>query len=226
VWLGAAEVNEVIQLNLLPHREAARKKNREQYFASVFLAALVGGGISVLAVSWFQAAIHSQREINTMLDSEILTLDQQIKDIKGLESQISALQARQKTVEDVQSDRNQSVHLLSELSQQLPAGVLLTKVTQTDQQVLISGTAPSNENISELLKNLANASPWFAKPELLESVAATIVFPNKQQRPMFNFSVRALIVRASEVVPVPPRIVEPATFQAAPGTPPSVVREP
>ena len=214
----------MIQLNLLPHRELTRKKKREQYFASIFLAALVGGGMSVVAVSWFKAAIQGQNEINAMLDAENLNLDKQIKDIKGLESQISALQARQRTVEDVQSDRNQSVHLLSELSKQLPPGVLLTKVTQTDQQVLINGMAQSNELLSELLRNLAGASAWFSKPELVESAAAVLQLPNKDQRPMFNFSVRALLVRGSEAASIPSRVVSPTAV--ASDVAPVVVRQP
>ena len=193
----------MIRLNLLPHREAARKKMREQFIASVVLAALVGVGISFLAFSWYQSAISKQRAINALLDAEILTLDQQIKDIKGLESQIGALQARQRTVEDVQADRNQSVHLLSELAQQLPPGVLLTKVAQTEQLVQISGTAQSNEQVSELLRNLASGSTWFSKPELLESAAATMGLPTKEQRALFNFSLRAVLMRAPDVAGAP-----------------------
>lgn len=221
MWLGVAEIDQVIQLNLLPHRELSRKKKREQYFMSVFVAALVGVGLSTLAVSWLQAAIDSQNGINAILDAEILTLDRQIKDIKGLESQISALQARKRTVEDVQSDRNQSVHLLNELSRQLPPGVLLVRVSQTDQQVSINGMAQSNEQVSELLRNLAGSSAWFTKPELVESVATALPLPNKEQRPMFNFSVRALLVRGSEATASPARVLEPA-----PGVPPAAAREP
>lgn len=214
----------MIQLNLLPHREIARKKKREQYIASVLLAALMGGGISVLAASWFKSAINDQNAINRTLTAEILTLDKQIKDIKGLESQIGALQARQRTVEDVQSDRNQSVHLLSELSQQLPPGVLLTRLTQSDQQVQISGTAQSNEQVSELLRNLAGASTWFTKPELVESAATVLQLSNKEQRPMFNFSIRAVLTRAptTGVISVRP----PTAAPVASGTGPEAVRAP
>jgi type IV pilus assembly protein PilN len=196
----------LILLNLLPHRETARKKKREQFFAAVVLAALVGIGIALLAFSWYQSAIYGQRAINAMLDAQILTLDQQIKDIDGLQSQIESLQARQRTVEDLQSDRNQSVHLLMELSQQLPPGVLLTKVTQSDQLVLVNGTAQSNEQVSGLLRNLSVGSNWFSKPELLETVSATMSLPSKEQRPLFNFSLRVVLVRmpdAAASVPVP-----------------------
>jgi type IV pilus assembly protein PilN len=184
--------------------------------AAVVLAALVGVGVALMAFSWYQAAIYSQRSINAVLSAEILTLDQQIKDIKGLQSQIEALQARQRTVEDVQADRNQSVHLLSELVQQLPAGMLLTKVTQTDQMVLINGTAQSNEQVSDFLRNLASASLWFSKPELLETVASAMALPTKEQRALFNFSLRVALVRAPEV---PGRPADAASATVAAVTP-------
>jgi len=214
----------LIQFNLLPHREIARKKRREQYFVSVVLAALVGVAISAMAVSWLEAAISAQNAINSMLSSEILNLDKQIKDIKGLESQINALQARQRTVEGVQSDRNQSVHLLSELAQQLPPGVLLVRVTQTDQQVLINAIAQSNEQVSEFLRNLAGASPWFTKPELIESAATALQLSNKEQRPMFNFSLRVVLLRAPDAAALPAKVADPAVVASAAAA--VVVREP
>lgn len=185
----------MILLNLLPHRETARKKKREQFYAAATLAALVGFGVAVLTYSWFQAAISDQRAINAVLDTEIKTLDRKIKDIKGLQAQIEALQARQRAVEDVQSDRNQSVHLLAELVRQLPAGVLLTKLVQTDQAVVISGSAQTNDQVSELLRNLGGQSPWFSKPELIETAASTIALTAKDLRPVFNFSLRATLTR-------------------------------
>lgn len=185
----------MILLNLLPHREIARKKRRDQFYAAVTFAALVGLGVAVLTYTWFQAAISDQRAINEILGTEIKALDQKIKDIKGLQAQIEALQARQRAVEDVQSDRNQSVRLLAELVRQMPAGVLLTKLVQTDQTVLISGSAQTNDQVSELLRNLGGQSPWFSKPELVETAAGTLALTPKDLRPVFNFSLRATLTR-------------------------------
>lgn len=193
----------MILLNLLPHREAARKKRREQFYASVVLAALVGLGIAVLTYGWLQAAISGQQSNNSLLDTEIRALDQKIKDIKGLQAQIEALQARQRAVEDVQSDRNQSVHLLAELVQQLPPGVLLTRLVQNEQTVLINGSAQTNDQVSELLRNLGGRSPWLSKPELIETAAATISLAAKDQRPVFNFSMRATLTRTAATITPP-----------------------
>jgi type IV pilus assembly protein PilN len=215
---GIAEIFQLILLNLLPHREAARKKRREQFYAAIALAALVGLGIAVLAYGWLQAAIAGQQSNNGLLDTEIKALDQKIKDIKGLQTQIEALQARQRAVEDVQSDRNQSVHLLAELVRQLPPGVLLTRLVQSEQTISISGSAQTNDQVSELLRNLGGRSPWFSKPELIETAAATISLSAKDQRPVFNFSMRATLTRTAEPITPP---AAPASGVAPLASPPA-----
>jgi type IV pilus assembly protein PilN len=188
----------VILINLLPHREVARKKRRDLFFVSLGIAAVVGGFISVLIFSWFQSAISTQQGINVVLESEIKQLEGQIKDIEGLEKEISALRARQQAVEDLQSDRNLPVHLLTELVNQLPDGVYIGKMTQVDQSVTINGVAQSNERVSELLRNLSSNTPWFSKPELVEIVAGSVSLSARDQRRVANFVIRVRLVRASE----------------------------
>jgi type IV pilus assembly protein PilN len=57
----------VILVNLLPHREAARKRRREVFFATLGVAALVGGLICGAVYSWYLAQIESQRSKNNFL---------------------------------------------------------------------------------------------------------------------------------------------------------------
>jgi type IV pilus assembly protein PilN len=132
------------------------------------------------------------------LKVEIKKLEGQIADIAGLETEIAALRARQQAVEDLQSDRNLPVHLLSELVNQLPDGVYISKMVQVDQQVTLNGVAQSNERVSELLRNLANNTPWFRKPELIEIIAGTVSLSAREQKRVANFVMRVSLVRASE----------------------------
>jgi type IV pilus assembly protein PilN len=158
----------------------------------------LGGVIAGAIFLWFQAAISVQQGTNTVLETEIKKLDGQIKDIAGLEAEIAALRARQQAVEDLQSDRNLPVHLLTELVNQLPDGVYITKMIQADQSVTINGVAQSNERVSELLRNLANNTPWFTKPDLVEIVAGSVTLSTKEQKRVANFVIRVKLVRASE----------------------------
>jgi type IV pilus assembly protein PilN len=202
----------VILINLLPHREAARKRRVELFNVSLGLAFLVGGLLAGLVFLWYQAQITDQQEKNQVLQSEITKFDVQIKDIAGLEAEIAALRARQQAVEDLQADRNLPVHLLTQLVQQLPDGVFIINMRQENQSVTLQGVAQSNERVSELLRNLGNNTPWFSKPELVEIVAGTIALTPREQRRVANFTIRVALVRASEAVKaVAPGNVAPST---------------
>ena len=188
----------MILINLLPHREAARKRRREIFQATMFAAFLLGLLIAGAVYWWFQNQIAEQQQKNAFLTSQIQVLDLQIKESASLEGEIAALSARQKAVEDLQSDRNLPVHLLNELVQQLPDGVYITSLKQTDQSVVMQGMAQSNERVSEMLRNLSSNTPWLSKPELVEIVASNLALSARDQRRVSTFNLRFQLVRASD----------------------------
>lgn len=188
----------MILINLLPHREAARKRRQEAFYVALGASALAGGLIAGAIYAWYAAQISSQQGRNTVLQTEIKQLEAQIKDIATLQQEIAALRARQQAVEDLQADRNMPVHLLNELVRQLPDGVYVTNVRQDNQVVTINGVAQSNERVSELLRNLGGKSPWLTRPELGEIVAGNVSLGARDQRRVANFVVRVRLLRASE----------------------------
>jgi type IV pilus assembly protein PilN len=188
----------VILINLLPHREAARKRRRETFYAALGASAILGGVVAGGIFLWYAAQISNQQSRNAVLHTEIKQLERQIKDIVTLQAEITALRARQQAVEDLQADRNMPVHLLNELVKQLPDGVYVSSLKQENQVVTIQGTAQSNERVSELLRNLGSNSPWLTKPELVEITAASVTLSSRDQRRVSNFNMRVRLVRASE----------------------------
>lgn len=188
----------MILINLLPHREVARKRRRDVFYVTLGLAALAGVLICSMTYSGYLTQTESQRGRNTFLQSEIKRLDEQIKDIATLQAEINSLKARQTAVEDLQGNRNLPVYLLSELVQQLPDGVYLSSLKQENQTVLVAGIAQSNERVSELLRNISNHSKWLSKPELVEITAGLVMLSPRDQRRVSNFSMRMQINRVSD----------------------------
>jgi len=188
----------VILINLLPHREAARKRRREGFQATMVASAIVGLLIAGLIYWVLQTLIADQQAKNGVLKSEIQVLEGQIKEIANIEEEIAALRARQKAVEDLQADRNLPVHLLTELVKQLPDGVYVTSLKQTNQSIEIRGVAQSNERISEMLRNLSNNTPWLSKPELVEIVASNVALSPRDTRRVASFNLRFQLVKSSE----------------------------
>ena len=188
----------MILINLLPHREEARKRRKEAFQATMFASFLLGLAIAGAIYWWFQIMITDQQNKNAFLQQEIKVLEGQIKEIASIEDEIASLRARQKAVEDLQSDRNLPVHLLSEMVKQLPDGVYVTAIKQAGQTITMQGMAQSNERVSELLRNLSNNTPWLAKPELREITASTVALSQRDQRRVSVFNLRFQLVRASD----------------------------
>ena len=188
----------MIRINLLPHRELARKQRRQRFNLGIGLAALLGVGLAVLVLLSVQARMAEQGQRNQLLQAEITRFDSQIKDIAGLQTEITALRARQQAVEDLQADRNLPVVLMAELVRQLPEGLFLSSLRQEAQNLTLTGSAQSNERVSELLRNLGNNSPWLARPELVEIVAGSLALSPREQRRVANFTIRVRLVRPSD----------------------------
>ena len=188
----------MILINLLPHREAARKRRKQMFQTTMLLSFMGGLLIAGLIYSMLQSMIADQQIKNSLLQAEIKVLEKQIVEIAGLENEITALRARQKAVEDLQSDRNLPVHLLHELVVQLPDGAYVTSLKQDGQVISMQGMAQSNERVSEMLRNLAENTPWFSKPELTEIVATNLALTPKDQRRVASFNLRFRLMRTSE----------------------------
>jgi len=202
----------VILINLLPHREERRKRRRIAFFAGIGAAA--GLGLLVIGV-WFTVLEQlkaAQQARNQFLAAENAKLDAQIKDIATLRAEIESLKARQKAVEDLQTDRNIPVYLLNELVKQTPEGVYLTSIKQNDQVVSINGIAQTNERVSEFLRNTLYNSQWLERPELIEIKAASV-----QNRRVFDFAMRVTLKR-------PQAAAAAASAASAPAVPASAVK--
>jgi len=188
----------VILINLLPHREERRKRRKAAYFVGLAASAVVG--LAAVGV-WYlvlQQLTSSQQERNAYLGAEIKKLETQIKDIANLRAEIESLKARQKAVEDLQIDRNVPVHVLNELVKQTPEGVYFTSVRQDGQSLNVAGIAQTNERVSELLRNTANNSLWLVKPELIEVKVSNAQAASRDQKRLFDFSVRLTVKRPQD----------------------------
>lgn len=206
----------MILINLLPHREERRKRRKTAFFAGLGIAAVAG---LVIVGAWYLLVLQmtdAQQARNEFLRAEIAKLEIQIKDIATLKAEIEALKARQKAVENLQTDRNIPVHVLNDLVRQTPEGVYFTSVRQTDQMLVLAGIAQTNERVSELLRNLAYNAEWLTKPELVEIRAANVQTANREQKRLFDFSVRVAVKRPTEAkTDATPAGTKPAAAAAA-----------
>ena len=153
------------RINLLPGREAERKKRQRDFgvaLAGGIVAAVAGVLITMFAYSQM---IANQEGRNERLTAEIVELEKSITEIDGLERQKERLLARMEIIEELQKSRPEIVHLFDEVARQLPEGVYLNGLKQTGTRVEVRGIAQSSTRVSALMRQV-DASDWMADPEV------------------------------------------------------------
>ncbi|WP_439683763.1 Ferrous iron transporter B [Cupriavidus oxalaticus] len=191
--------NTLPSVNLLPYHEARKAARRKKVYSMLAGAATAGAAVVLLGGRYIDGRIDSVVALNQVLSAENARLDSQIREVNSLKKDIDALLQRQKAVESLQTERNRPVQLLEELVRQVPEGVYLTSLKQAGEAFTIAGVAQSNERISELLRNLGGVQ-WLDKAELVESKAVTMTNNLREQRRLFDFSMR-FAYRAPETPP-------------------------
>ena len=152
-------------INLLPWREAERKKRQRDFGIAAGGAVVAGIAVVMLTMLVFSQMISAQKDRNDRLTAEIAELEKSIQEIDGLERQKERLLARMEIIEELQKSRPEIVHLFDELVRQLPEGVYLTGLKQTGARVEIRGVAQSSTRVSALMRQI-DSSEWLSDPEV------------------------------------------------------------
>jgi type IV pilus assembly protein PilN len=179
----------MIRINLLPHREEAKKAKREQFFVLSGLVSVLGALIVFAGYTLIDGQVSAQSGNNDFLKKEIAVLDKQLDQIKRLKEQTQALLSRKQVIENLQRDRGETVYLLSEMVKQVPEGIFLKTMKQDGLNVSLTGYAQSNARVSALMRNI-EASPWLENPQLIEVKASLL-----NNRRVNEFSMNFVLTR-------------------------------
>lgn len=152
-------------INLLPWREAARKKSQQQFVMSVVGAIAVGVIAVGAGYTYMEGRISYQEKRNTYIQSEIKRLDKTLAEIKTLDANKKALLDRISVIEKLQSTRPGIVHLFDEMVNALPKGLYLTRLEQENTKIKLEGKAESSARVSSYMNRL-DASPWLKSSDL------------------------------------------------------------
>jgi len=170
---------------------------------------LLGATVWFTNHNYLSARLEQQAGRNTYLETEIVSLDKQIAEIKKVKEQTDALLQRKKIVESLQANRAETVYLLDQLVRQLPDGVFLKGVQQKGNRVNVNGFAQSNARVSTFMRNL-ESSPYLEKPSLVEIHAVT----DKSTR-LSEFTLSVMLTRTKEDAAAGTRGARPAAAKPA-----------
>jgi len=173
-------------INLLPWREELRKQKQKEFVTTAAASAILAGLLVFGAHLYINGKIEYQTQRNNYLKAEIDILNKRIGRIAELESMKQGLLARMNVIQDLQSSRPESVHLMDELVRSMPDGVYIDSLTQRNRNLIMTGVAQSNARVSDYMRNI-DASEWFSDPHL-DLIRTTEI----NRRRVANFTLRGI----------------------------------
>ena len=171
-------------INLLPWREEERKQKQKEFASTSTISAVLAGVLVLVAHLYVNGKIEYQNQRNNYIQTEIDILNKRIGRIQELESMKQGLLARMNVIQDLQSSRPESVHMMDELVRSLPDGVFLNLFKQRSKKLTMEGIAQSNARVSDYMRNI-DTSEWFSDPHL-DLIRTT----ENNRRRIANFTLR------------------------------------
>jgi len=157
-----------MMINLLPHREWALARKRQEFANALLLAALLSLVFAVGTNVWMGQQLTTQLAANKILKKEISGVDGLLNITTEVKEAIAKLTLRETTLQIFQAERQRPTVWLQAVVENLPDGLYLTALKQVGNNVNIQGVARSNEEVFELLRQVARYREWLAQVELIE----------------------------------------------------------
>ena len=152
-------------INLLPWREALREERKRQFTVvlsgTLVLAVLVGYSMEFRV----GGAIQVQNSRNTMLQTGIDQLNQQIAEISALRERKADMIDRMTVIKGLQTNRPEIVKLFDQFARSVPDGAYITAMQLQRNTISFEGKAESNNRVSALMRSL-DAAEKFVSPNL------------------------------------------------------------
>lgn len=149
----------MIKINLIgkerpePGAAAAEKQNRTaMLFGLIVVATLLGLGW------WYMTLTKQLEELQQRKEAALAEkkrLEAVIQEVEGYEAQKKALETKVKVIDDLKRNQTGPVHLLDEISRNLPDFLWIEKLSQGGGNVIrLEGKATSYNAIADFITNL------------------------------------------------------------------------
>ena len=155
----------MIEINLLPVREARRKADvRQQLTQFVLVILLAAAGIG-LVDSRVSAKMETSKRRIVQMEADIKQFQPQLDQVAAFRKKKASLEKKIEVIDNLDRARQGPVRVMDELATHTPPKVVLTKLQTTDNKIVMEGASLDNELVAQLLQALGD-SPYFANVDL------------------------------------------------------------
>ncbi len=155
----------MIEINLLPVREARRRADlRQQLMQLVLVLLVVAAGIGY-AHSRVTDQIRGSSQRIRQMDADIEQFQPQLDQVAAFRKKKSNLQKKIDVIDGLDRARKGPARMFDELSNHVPERLWLTALSTSGSKIQLKGESLDNELVALLLRGLGE-SPYFDKVDL------------------------------------------------------------
>jgi type IV pilus assembly protein PilN len=155
----------MIEINLLPHREARRVHDVKQQVLLLVLCLLVTVGAIWVVHSRLESQIERTQVRVRQMEQDIEQYKPQQKQVQVFREKKKELEAKLDVIEGLDRARSGPVRVMDELATFTPERLWLTKLSTSGGRITLQGESLDNELVADFLRGL-NASRYFVNVDL------------------------------------------------------------
>ncbi len=182
----------MLEINLLPIREARRKADVRQQVMQLVFGLLITVGIIAIVHSQISDQIGQAETHVKQMEGDIAKFKPQLRQVASFKKRKAELLRKIDVIDDLDRARSGPVRLLAEISDGIPDRLWLTSMETKGNTVLLKGMSLDNELVALFLRRLGN-SPIFSEVDL----GGTKLGNNKRGLKLVNFNISAQLVDPS-----------------------------
>jgi len=183
----------MLEINLLPVREARRKADiRQLLMQLVLVLVVVGGGIGVVHTRMSDEAMLARARASQM-EGDIKQFQPQLDQVAAFRKKKAELEKKIDVIDGLDRARTGPVRVLAELASRTPERLWLTALDTKGNTITMKGLSLDNELVAHFLRGLGD-SPYFEDVDL----DATELGAEKGGLRLVTFSIRAVMANPRE----------------------------
>ena len=155
----------MIEINLLPHREAKRAADLRQTAALLVLGLVLEGGVIAYLNSQTEDQMSAAASQVYQLESDIEQYRPQEEQVAGFKETRQQLEDKLAVIDGLDKGRTGPVRLMDELANHTPDRLWLTNIQTSGAAITIEGESLDTGMVADFLRGL-NRSPYFINVDL------------------------------------------------------------
>ena len=207
----------MIEINLLPVREARRKADMQQQLLLFGLALGASLAVCLLAEFAMLAATSSAETRVMQLNSRISGFQAQLALVEDFKKKASEIERKLGVIRKLDLSRSGPVRLLDELASRSPQNLWITMLRTKGTHIELEGMSLDTELIAEFLNRL-NDSPYLKDVELTKTEISAAGLKGAEAKEATGLKLNSFQVTAVLTSPGA-EASQPATSVPAPTTP-------